>query len=131
MVAKLRQKGEAAPEYGKLIADLRCVDCRVHRLLVYGFIGCLRLRGWVTLDRCRDAHLRGGGTLRAMRCCCADVESFGGVRRFPLCFNRAAALRGQQDELARPDLVRANFPSQQAVYVACSLRCLLRRAASL
>ena len=44
MVAKLRQKGEAAPEYGKLIADLRCVDCRVHRLLVYGFIGCMRLR---------------------------------------------------------------------------------------
>ena len=51
--------------------------------------------------------------------------------RFPLCFSRAAALRGREDELARPDLVRANFPSQQAVYVACSLRCLLRRAASL
>ena len=76
----MRQKGEAAPEYGKLIADLRCVDCRVHRLLVYGFIGCLRLRGWVTLDRCRDARLQGGGALRAARCRRADVESFGGVR---------------------------------------------------
>ena len=59
MVAKLRRKGEAAPEYGKLIADLRCVDCRVHWLLVYGFIGCLCLRGWVTLDRCHNACLWG------------------------------------------------------------------------
>ena len=79
MVAKLRQKGEAAPEYGKLIVNLHCVDCRVHRLLVYGFIGCLRLRGWVTLDRCRDARLQGGGALRAARCLRADVESFGGA----------------------------------------------------
>ena len=47
---------------------------------MYGFIGCLRLRGWVTLDHCRDACLRGGGALRAAQCHRADVENFGGVR---------------------------------------------------